>query len=184
MESLDISIYNITLINCNYIFANTVSDNIINDLYKYDLLNYSLTNKNIRQLVMHYTLYALSERILHGGANKHILFMDTTQIPECSMHKFFKRDNVLKELIYIIRKLKLLLPINVYSCKHDLTYIAKIINDKKIDNGILINSIQSCKKDFNGFTFAKAIAYGKQNNLKWLTDEYFKSISTKLLLIK
>ncbi len=177
--------YNVCLVDCNSIFATNISDNIINDLYKYNLLSFNIKNTNIKKLIMHYTIYELIEYILKSNSTcKHILYFNNTQLPECSMLKFYNESDVLYIIQAILQKIKKILPINVYISKYSLAYLQHLIKTKCTDGNIILNDIQSHKKDFTNFTFNKAMLFSKRNDLKWLNREYLNCLSTKLLLIK
>ena len=185
MESLDLGVYNICLVNCNEIFANNISDNIINDLHMFDILDKSFNNVDVKKIAYHYIIHGFSEAVLQSTCKgKHILFFNNTQLPECSMLKFYDEFDVIHLINVVLSRVKRILPIKVYISKYSLPYFDHLLKSKSGKGSMLLNDIQRPKKDFTEFTFSKAKAFSKKYELKWLNDEYFNRLSTKLLLIK
>jgi len=185
VESLDLGVYNICLINCNEIFANNISDDIINDLHMFNILDRSVNNVDVKKIAYHYIILGFSEAILNStNRNKHILFFNNTQLPECSMLKFYDEFDVINLINTVLNRMKRILPIKIYISKYSLSYFDHLLRSKNGKGSMLLNDIQKPEKDFAEFTFSKAKAFSKKYDLKWLNNNYFNRLSTKFLLIK
>lgn len=185
MKSLDLEVYNICLINCNEIFASIISDNIINDLHAFDILDKGIKNVDVKKLAYHYIIHGLSEAILNSTyKSKHILFFNNTQLPECSMLKFYDEFEIIRLIEIVLNSMKRILPIKIYTSKYSLPYFDHLLKSKSGKGSMLLNDIQKPKKDFAEFTFSKAKAFSKKHELTWLNSNYFDRLSTKFLLIK
>ena len=150
----------------------------------FDILDKSINNADVKKIAYHYIIFGFSEAILNSAnRNKHILFFNNTQLPECSMLKFYEFD-VINLINTTLNRMKLILPIKRYISKYSLPYFDHLLKSKSGKGDILLNDIQKPKKDFAEFTFSKAKAFSKKYDLKWLNSNYFNRLSTKFLLIK
>ena len=186
MTNLDLGVYNLSLINCNEVFAKSVSNNLVNDLHKFNLLEKKLSNIDCKKLFYHHVIYNLCQAILMDtNKKKHVLFFNDTQLPECSLMKFYSEADIIKHILIVMNKMRSMLPIKVYISKYSLSYFDHLLETKHGRGQLLLNDIQkNTDKDFDKFTFSKVKIFTKRYELTWLNNDYFNRLSTKFLLIK
>lgn len=186
MTNLDLGVYNISLVNCNKIFERYASDAIVDDFYKFDILEKSLNNTLCKRIFYHYTIYNFCEAILKNRSkNKSILFFNNTQLNDSSLAKYFSEEDIIKNIEYVLNKMKKILPVKVYVSRYSLPYFDHLLSSRQGRGQMLLNDIQkNTDKEYARFTFSKAKQFTKRYELTWLNQEYFNQLSTKFLLIK
>ncbi len=186
MTNLDLGVYNISLVNCNTIFSKYASDSIVDDLFKFNLLDKSLNNVVSKRIFYHYTIYNFCEAILKNKTNKKsVLFFNNTQLEDTVLEKYFTQTEIIKNIVYVLNKMKSILPVKVYISKYSLPYFDHLLKNRQGRGDLLLNDIQkNTEKQFERFTFNNAKKFTKRYELVWLNQEYFDKLSTKFLLIK
>ena len=186
MTNLDLGVYNICLVNCNTIFNRYAADAIVDELYKFNLLEKSLSNPNNKRIFYHYTIFNFCEAILKNKSNKKsILFFNNTQLEESSLEKYYTPEDIIKNICYVLNKMKRILPVKIYISRYSLPYFDHLLKNRQGRGDMLLNDIQkNTNKDFERYTFNKAKQFTKRYDLVWLNREYFNNLSTKFLLIK
>ena len=186
MTNLDLGVYNICLVNCNKIFSKYASDSIVDDLHKFNLLEKSLNNIDAKRIFYHYTIYNFCEAILKNKSDKKsVLFFNNTQIEDTILSKFFPDEDIIKNTVYVLNKMKAILPVKVYISKYSLPYFDHLLKSRQGRGDLLLNDIQkNTNKQFERYTFSNAKKFARRYELTWLNEEYFNRLSTKFLLIK
>lgn len=186
MSNLDLGVYNISLVNCNNIFKKYASDSIVDDFHKFDLFEKSLTNPLCKRIFYHYTIFNFCEAILKNKSkSKSVLFFNNTQLDDCTLEMYYTQDEIVKNITYVLNKMKNILPVKVYISRYSLPYFKHLLDSKQGRGQMLLNDIQSnTNKEYDRFTFSKAKQFTKRYELTWLNQEYFNQLSTKFLLIK
>lgn len=186
MTNLDLGVYNISLVNCNTIFSKYASDSIVNDLHKFGLLEKSLNNIVCKRIFYHYTIYNFCEAILKNKSDKKsVLFFNNTQLEDTELEKYYSHDDIIKNIVYVLNKMKAILPVKVYISKYSLPYFDHLLKSRQGRGDLLLNDIQkNTNKQFEKFTFSNAKKFSKRYELTWLNEQYFNRLSTKFLLIK
>ena len=115
MTNLDLGVYNISLVNCNTIFKKYASDSIVDEYHKFNILNKSLSNPLCKRIFYHYTIFNFCEAILKNTSkNKSVLFFNNTQLDECSLQAHYNDIDIIKNITYVLNKMKKILPVKIY----------------------------------------------------------------------
>ena len=186
MTNLDLGVYNISLVNCNAIFKRYASDCIVDEYHKFNILNKSLSNPLCKRIFYHYTIFNFCEAILKNTSkNKSVLFFNNTQLDECSLQAHYNDIDIIKNITYVLNKMKKILPVKVYISRYSLPYFKHLLDSRQGRGQMLLNDIQTnTNKDYERFTFNNAKQFTRRYELTWLNEEYFNRLSTKFLLIK
>ena len=132
MTNLDLGVYNICLVNCNTIFNRYAADAIVDELYKFNLLEKSLSNPNNKRIFYHYTIFNFCEAILKNKSNKKsILFFNNTQLEESSLEKYYTPEDIIKNICYVLNKMKRILPVKIYISRYSLPYFDHLLKNRQ-----------------------------------------------------
>ena len=186
MANLDLGIYNLSLVNCNRIFVKYISDSIVDELYKFDLLEKSLSNGLVKKIFYHFCILNFCEAILKNKTDKKsLLFFNNTQLEECSLLQYYSEEDIIKNIVAVINRMKNILPVKTYVSRYSLMYFKHLLEQQKGRGHMLLNDIQkNTSSAYGRYTFSKAKQFAKRYELIWLNEEYFNKLSTKFLLIK
>jgi len=185
MTDLDLGYHNINLINCNELFADKISDLIIDHIYDLNLHDKKISNNTIRKIFFHHIIHTICEYILNSkSTSKSVIFFNNLQLPECSLNTLYKESECLKLIECILHKVNRHIPIRVYISKYSLDYFNHLLETKQGKGQVLLNDIKrNNSRKYDNYTFNKAINFTKQYDLTWLSEEYFRKLSTKFLIL-
>lgn len=181
---------NFTIIDFHTLFLQKIEGKIINDYNDYGLIakKLRLNNKDTRNLLLHHVIFELCQYILSKKSGKHVIF--------CSLdHKSLAGSQFLT--------LNLIDPseLNTFLIKK-LQRLSKILPIRFIFSDVIFNNyvfeLQTCSgqreelnmfidstdNKFMKYRFDKLLQFAKRFNLKFLSEDYFKQIKNKLLLIR
>ena len=184
------SLNNFTIIDFHTLFLRKIEGKIINDYSDYGLLDKKLrlNNKDTRNLLLHHVIFELCQFILSKKTGKHVIFVSLD-------HKSLAGSQFLT--------LNLIDPteLNIFLTKK-LQRLAKILPIRFIFTEDIFNNyifeLQTCdgqREELNMFIdstdnkfvkyrFDKLLQFAKRFNLTFLSEDYFKQIKNKQLLIK
>lgn len=184
------SLNNFTIIDFHTLFLRKIEGKIINDYSDYGLLDKKLrlNNKDTRNLLLHHVIFELCQFILSKKAGKHVIFVSLD-------HKSLAGSQFLT--LNLIDPIEL----NIFLTKK-LQRLAKILPIRFIFTEDIFNNyifeLQTCggqREELNMFIdstdnkfvkyrFDKLLQFAKRFNLTFLSEDYFKQIKNKQLLIK
>jgi hypothetical protein len=177
--------YNLQILNYHYIFKNIVEVNLINDLYKFKLLD-SRKDSTMRRLFIHHNIYGICEFILNTKkSGKQVLYFDFNNLFDTEILNYIEEERFKNYLLYIMNKVKNILPIRVFYS----TFSLEFLNSKiKAKSGLGIETVNKIKNltesySFDKFTFEKCKRFVRKQELTFLDQSYFNSLKAKQLLI-
>ena len=131
-----------------------------------------------------YTIYC--ESILKNKTDKKsVLFFNNTQLEDTSLEQYYTQEEIIKQIVYVLNRMKGILPVKVYISRYSLPYFQHLLTNRQGRGDMLLHDIQkNTDKDYQRYTFSKAKQFTKRYELTWLNEEYFNKLSTKFLLIK
>lgn len=174
---------NLMLINFEVLFS-TIETDCLNDLQEYGLIeNYQidLSKKDTKKIIYHHIIHGICEEVRNNKHKHHkvivapTVFLSNHQITQfCNPEEF----EILMKLLF--KRLKNSLPFIIYSTK-DEVFEEDVKSGEMIDLVAILSSL--CNNLSNKrFTFEKVKKFSRQFDLNFLSNEYFDSIKTKLLL--
>ena len=184
------SLNNFTIIDFHTLFLRKIEGKIINDYNDYGLLDKKLrlNNKDTRNLLLHHVIFELCQYILSKKSSKHIIF--------CSLdHKSLAGSQFLtlnlidpSELnTFLIKKLQRLskiLPIRFIFAEdifNNYVFELQTCGGQREELNMFIDSTDN---KFMKYRFDKLLQFAKRFNLTFLSEDYFRQIKNKQLLIK
>lgn len=173
------------LINFDVLF-NKIEVDILNELSKFHLITdykFNLSNRDTKKIFYHYMIYEICEEICNNKHNHKKIIVIPPNIRD--FHEITKFCDIkeLQEFInVIINNIKGKLPIIFYKSSDYIFENDNITNSGEYDDIINI-LLEKCNNISNrSFTFEKIKKLIKRFELTFLSQEYFNSIKTKLLL--
>jgi hypothetical protein len=184
------SLNNSTIIDFHTLFLRKIEGKIINDYNDYGLIakKLRLNNKDTRNLLLHHVIFELCQYILSKKSGRHVIF--------CSLdHKSLAGSQFLtlnlidpSELnTFLVKKLQRLskiLPIRfIFSDNIFNNYVFELqtCRGQREELNMFIDSTDN---KFMKYRFDKLLQFAKRFNLTFLSEDYFKQIKNKLLLIR
>ena len=184
------SLNNSTIIDFHTLFLRKIEGKIIDDYNDYGLISKKLRlhNKDTRNLLLHHVIFELCQYILSKKSGRHVIF--------CSLdHKSLAGSQFLtlnlidpSELnTFLIKKLQRLskiLPIRfIFSDNIFNNYVFELqtCRGQREELNMFIDSTDN---KFMKYRFDKLLQFAKRFNLTFLSEDYFKQIKNKLLLIR
>lgn len=184
------SLNNSTIIDFHTLFLRKIEGKIIDDYNDYGLITKKLrlNNKDTRNLLLHHVIFELCQYILSKKSGRHVIF--------CSLdHKSLAGSQFLtlnlidpSELnTFLIKKLQRLskiLPIRfIFSDNIFNNYVFELqtCRGQREELNMFIDSTDN---KFMKYRFDKLLQFAKRFNLTFLSEDYFKQIKNKLLLIR
>ena len=181
---------NFTIIDFHSLFLHNIEGKLINNYHDYGLIakKLRLNNKDTRNLLLHHIIFELCEYILKKKSGKHIIFC-STDFKSLAGSQFLSLDliNAQELNTFIVKKLQRL---------SKIVPIRFIFNEQPYKNYIfelqtcggqqeeVKQFIESYDNRFVKYRFDKLLTFSKRFNLTFLSEDYFKQIKNKQLLIR
>jgi len=185
--SVDLKLYNIEVIDVTKELTYNIVVEWIDYLYEFNLIDGNKSTKS--KVFFHFFIKALCDILLNTPAGcKKILFLtlnsekntDITLKNRISQANFTDSDffNMIKGLITKIeRNFPIKIVISTKSYENYMNYVLKT------PGKVNFLRIKVEKNDFTKFTYNKILKFTKKYDLTWLSENYFNTIKSKLLLI-
>ena len=161
-----------------------VERNIINDLHKFDLLHtLSFKKHDVKKIFYHYILLSVCDAIIRSDDMlKVVISYDEVDMNDAEVVKFTTKFQFTSFMLTVVRKIRNLLPILIYS---DSIMLIKQKLSSKGEKIELIRTITDYIDGLNNhkFTFSKTRNFIKNYKLTYLDHELFDKLKSKNLLI-
>ena len=175
----------VVLINFDVLF-NNIEFEVLNELNNFSLIKdykINLSNKDTKKIFYHYLIYNLCEEICNNKHKQKKVIVIPPNIREFhEMTNFCDNKELQLFINTLINHIKGKLPIIFYNSTNYIFESDNIHNSGEFEDIINVLS-EKCNNISNkSFTFEKIKKFIKRFELTFLSEEYFNSIKTKLLL--
>jgi hypothetical protein len=184
-----IPIHGIKLIDFSSIFTNRIEPVILNELDSYKLItdnSINIRNKDTKRIIYHYVIKGLCDYVLSvKGINKIVIVYSETVLPTKHLHKFTNPIDLQEFINNFISKISKMLPIRFLYLDDKFKTIRQNIKNSTGDGDEVINRAKCIidKFDISQYTFTKARSFSKRYGLEYLSNNYFKQIVNKQLIL-
>ena len=166
-------------------FAKVFEINIQYPLMK-DLNTYQVTkklDKNARAFFYHHIVLGLCQYILNQSVydqGRIVIYNHIGDLNKSELYEYYT-ESVVKELVSdVLASCKRHLPIRIHDASFSFYYFLGSTGGAK--EGILAQIRDTGSKDFEKYTFNKAIKFANKHGLIFLSRQYFDQLKTKQLL--
>ena len=182
-------LHNIRIIDFSAIFAKHVETNLINDLDSFNLIKdniINIKNKEVKRLLYHHTIIGLCEYILEVKSKQKVIIHHSTLLSNTKELKTYIEHNELQDFLNsLIKKIQSMLPIKFLITDESFKILKR---EFKSGNGTKMDLISQAKYivdkfDISKFNFNKARYFAKRYKLNYLSNNYFKKINSKQLIL-
>lgn len=186
---LKIPAHNLQIIDFSGIIKNNVECKLLNDLDSFGLIKggqINLKNKDVKRLMYHHIIYELCVHVLSiKGKERVIVHYSTLVSPTCALNKFTNCEESLDFFNKFVLKLIKMLPIKFVYTPITFDEFKSALKNKRGTYYEVINQAKDIldNYDTSRYTFTKARAFGKRYGLEYLTNNFFKKIKVKQLIL-
>lgn len=184
---VDLKLYNIELIDITQDLVDTITREWIDHLYEFSLIDSKKTTKF--KVFYHFFIKKVCDKLLNSSnSTKKILFLtlESEKTSNIVLRNRISQSNIEESEFFtmikgLIHKIERNFPIKfVVSTKTYQKYVDFL---NKTPGKINFLRLKLEKNDFTKFTYNKILNFTKKYELTWLTENYFNSFKSKLLLI-
>jgi hypothetical protein len=184
---LILPIHNLKLVDFSDIFTSQIETNLLNDLDSYNLIKdhkININNRDVKRLLYHHIIHGLCEHVLSIKEEEKIVIVYST-ITEPTAHLHEYTSDLMTFLNKFVIRISGMLPIKILQLDEKFDTINEIMTLQTGECYEIINNakILSEKFDTESFTFSKARYFAKKYGLDFLSNNYFKQIKHKQLIL-
>lgn len=181
---LEIPKHRLRLIDFNYFFKTVVEEKIVTDLRAFNILT-SKIEATTRRFFYHHIIHELCEFLLNSAtANKTVIYFDRNGLHDLSLYGVFAEEDVKVLISSALNKIKIKLPIRVYSSDYSLEYFYHCFTKNEGKAAGVINELCTLRDaSMEKFLFCKVRDFTEKQGLTFLNGVYFKQLKTKMLLM-
>lgn len=186
---LILPLHNIKLVDFSYIVRTRIETALLNDLESYGLIydeKINIKNKDVKRLVYHHVIYELCEHILAIKGGQRVVIHYCNTIPPTKETTSFVNLEELQEFFNnFVNRLRQMLPIKILSTNTSFKLLKQDIKTGGGECHEIISQAQYIvdKFDASRYTFTKARYFAKKYGLNYLSNNYFKKIRSKQLIM-
>lgn len=184
---MSLDLYNISIIDITDDMFHHIVPDWVDYIFENSLIKSSKTSKN--RIFYHFFIKKTCDTVLNCKIlGKKVIFINLS--PKISANHNLKQRltdisydfcDFYKMVISLIRKIERNLPIRfIISTKNYKTYIEGLENNENKLNKLRIKVENS---NFSSFTYSRVSKFVNKHGLNWLSENYFKSIKSKLLIL-
>ena len=186
---LNIKFHEITVLDFNSIFNKHIETNLINDLDKFGLIKdntFNIKNKDVKKFFYHHIIHGLTTFFLESKIKNKSIILYTTLAPVGDEILHMTSTSDLQTFIdRTVLKISKLLPMRWFITNTTFNELVKCV---KNDNGNTTDAINKLihliyQHDISKFTYAKARAFAARYDLNFLTNNFFKKVYAKQLIL-
>tara|TARA_Y100000310_G_C20329807_1_gene644706 strand:+ start:157 stop:723 length:567 start_codon:yes stop_codon:yes gene_type:complete len=181
--------HNLKLINFSEIFQSQIESNILDDLDSYKLIKngeVNIKSPAVKRLFYHHVIHDLCEHVLSiKEEEKIVIVYSTVTEPGDHIHEYISTDTFMDFLTKFIKRISKMLPIKILIVDAEISAIDDIMNLQTGECREIINNAKNLSENFDtgAFTFSKARYFAKKYGLEFLSNNYFKQIKSKQLIL-
>jgi len=181
--------HNLTLIDFCDIFKSKIETPLMNDLESHSLIkedHINLKNRDTKRLFYHHIIYELCDYVLAvKGNNKLVIVYSTTTVPTQHIHEYVTESDLMDFSNKFIDRVSKMLPIKILQVDTTFKDVSEIIELQTGECFELINNAIHLSESFDigSFSFAKARYFSKKYGLTFLSNNFFKQIKQKQLIL-
>ena len=185
---LTLPLHNLKLVDFSDIFKSQIETNILNDLDSYKLIKddkININNKDVKRLLYHHIIHGLCEHVLSIKEEEKIVIVYST-ITEPTAHLHECTSDFMVFLNKFIDRVSKMLPIHILHVESNFDVIEDIMEMQGGECTEIINKAKSLADTFDpgSFTFTKARYFAKKYGLEYLSNNFFKQIQSKHLILR
>ena len=179
--------HNLKLIDFSEIFKSRIETDILNDLDSYKLIKddkININNRDVKRLLYHHIIHGLCDHVLSIKEEEKVVIVYST-ITEPTAHLHECTTDFMLFLNKFVTRISKMLPIKILQIDEKFDTINEIMTLQTGECYEIINNakILSEKFDVESFTFSKARYFAKKHGLEFLSNNYFKQIKHKQLIL-
>lgn len=189
MLMVNIQLHKITVLDFNSIFNKHIESNLIKDLEKFGLIQdskFNIKNRDVKRFFYHHLINGISKFFLTANIkNKSIiLYANLAPIGRQIIH-MADREQLQAFLDKAILKISKILPLKWYISTTTFNELIQCIESTTGSSSELINKLRYTINgyDASNFTYGKARMFAKRHGLEFLTNNFFKTIHSKQLIL-
>ena len=181
--------HNLELIDYCDIFKSKIETPLLNDLESHHLIKQdkiNIKNRDTKRLFYHHIIHELCEHVLSvKGNNKLVIVYSTTTVPSNDVHKYIAESDLMNFSNKFIDRISKMLPIKILQVDTTFRDVSDIIDLQTGECFELINNAIHLSESFDigSFSFAKARYFSKKYGLTFLSNNFFKQIKQKQLIL-
>jgi hypothetical protein len=189
MFVLDIKYHQIAVLDFNSIFNKHIETDLLNDLEKFGLIDdgrFNIKNKQTKKLFYHHIINGLANFFLNTKIKHKSIIFYTKTIPTGKQVMHMSDIEELQSFLNkTILKIYKLLPLKWYFSDHTFRELVDTVKKNTGDSYDLVNRIRFTLDgyDTSKFTYAKARIFADRHGLQFLTNNFFKKIYSKQLIL-
>lgn len=189
LDEVKLNRHNLYVINFDYLLKNVIDFKVLNDLSQYGLISdgqIKFSNKDVQKAFYHHIILEICKKVLSLNCNERItLFINDKELPELQLLQFCDEIDLQLFLASIFKKIKQLLPVNIFFCDMIFDVFIEGITEKSGECIEIIKNIQHLldSKYYTRFNLDNLGSFISKNELIYLKDNFFNQYPIKKLLI-
>ncbi len=181
-------LHGIKIVSLSDIITKSVETPLLNDLDSYGLVSdyINVKSRDIKRLIYHHVIHGLCEHVLSIRGKDKILIHHCTIVPPTKqLDVYVPNSECIHFFNGLILKMAKILPIKFMICEIPFGCIKKEIKNGNGEYKEIIMHARSIidKFDVSKYTFTKARSFSKRYGLNYLSNDYFKQIRNKQLIM-
>ena len=181
---------NVTVLDFNSIFNKHIETNLINDLDKFGLIKdgkFNISKRDVKKFFYHHIIYGLSTFFLESKIKNKCIIFYTNLLPiGKDISHMTNNEDLQVFLNKTVIKISKLLPLRWYFADSTFDILTGIIKKNTGDSSDLIYRIKHAvdQRDSSMFTYTKAKVFAARYDLTFLTNNFFKKVYAKQLILR
>tara|TARA_Y100000310_G_C20702883_1_gene831609 strand:- start:1917 stop:2486 length:570 start_codon:yes stop_codon:yes gene_type:complete len=180
---------NIKIVDFSAIITNNVEINLINDIDSYGLIKedeINIKNKDVKRLLYHHIIYGLCQYVLNVKSKEKLIIHYCTLItPTRHLSKYIDTETIQTFFNNFTVKLRKMLPIKFLILEQSFNNIKHEIEHGNGGKADIVTQAKCAVDSFDvsKFTFTKARYFANRYKLNYLSNNYFKKVRNKQLIL-
>ena len=189
MLMVDIQFHRITVLDFNSIFIKHIENDLITDLDKFGLIQdgrFNIKNKDVKRFFYHHLIDGICKFFLNTRIkNKSIILYSSLTPIGIQITHMTDLEELQIFLDKTVIKIANILPLKWYISGTTFSQLTSIMKGDDGSAHDLINRIRYTVNDYDisRFTYTKARTFAKRHGLEFLTNNFFKQIHSKQLIL-
>lgn len=186
---INVKLHKITVLDFNSIFNKYIETDLINDLDKFGLIKdgrFNIKKRDVKKFFYHHMIYGISKFFLDAKIkNKSIIFY-TKMAPAGKQITHMCDNTELQNFLNkTVEKISKLLPLKWYFSSSTFDLLVDTIKKNSGDKHDMINRLRVTidSYDISKFTYTRAKNFAARYELKFLTNNFFKKVYAKQLIL-
>lgn len=186
---INVKLHEITVLDFNSIFNKYIETNLINDLDKFGLITdntFNIKKRDTKKFFYHHIIHGLTNFFLDAKIkNKSIIFYTTLAPVGKQITHMCDNTDLQNFLDKTMLKISKLLPLKWFISNTTFSHLSDMVKKDTGDSSDVINRIRFTldKYDISKFTYTKAKVFAARYELNFLTNNFFKKIYAKQLIL-